>query len=388
MRSISSALLASTAIALGACADATAPVTPGGADQSSGTTIASGDYVRLDLGPGFGEDVNDARQVLINGVAGEAFLWSPGVGHARIGEFTGFAVNGLGEVAGSAMLAGASHAVVWTPAAGMRDLGSLAADPVSYGAWAADINDRGEVTGATPVAPDDCYRVFRWTAAGGMRAISTGGSRTCEEYGVGINNAGMILGQFGHVQRFYVSRIWRASSGWTTVATGLNEFVGTVPSEINEQGDVVGTRVYFGANPYPFFWRFGRAPVPLDIPRDAFGEARGMNDAGAVVGWTAATGGYIWTRTGGTQALEGGVPNAINEEGIVVGTSFDTGEPRVVLWLPRASTDVVAMRAPVAAAASAGAAPGSLPRAASVRECEVDGRVVPVPCAAARRLGE
>jgi len=72
----------------------------------------------------------------------------PGMGNVAV------AINNQGQVVGSSALAGngnmVHHAFLWTPASGMKDLGTLPGDLVSAG---LSINNTGQIVGASIAAP-------------------------------------------------------------------------------------------------------------------------------------------------------------------------------------------------------------------------------------------
>jgi len=78
-----------------------------------------------------------------------------GVGNAA------FAVNNRGDVVGHSDLPGdaVTHAFVWTRRTGMRDLGTLPGDTVSFG---EDINDAGEIVGISMPVEFSGLRAVLW----------------------------------------------------------------------------------------------------------------------------------------------------------------------------------------------------------------------------------
>lgn len=359
-------------LAVAACSDAASLPTA----TSATASMLPAAYTEMDLGPGFGEDVNGSGAVLIND-AGTAYVWTAATGRVKLGDFIATGINARGDVSGSLTNgAGESRAALWTAAGGLEDAGSLALDAVNYPTFALDINDRGEMTGWTPVPPNDCLRVFHWTRAGGMTAVSDGFSGTCEELGIAINSYGAIVANVFTLDGSYESWVWRPARGWRAVAHGNDEERGDIASDINDGGDVVGFRTWFGLLDGPFLARGSGVVRKLRVDMGVDADARAINNKGMVIGYDFSIGaGYVWV-PGATTSLGDGIPNAINDAGMIAGTSFASGAPRVALWVPAAGQPAAGTRAP-----SAARMPGPLP-AASARECVAGGRRMPVPCAA------
>ena len=97
--------------------------------------LAEVQYTLMGLGRGGSSSeasgINNHGQVV--GVAGYAFLYTPGSGMADLGTLGGFplaieasGINNLGQVVGGSYTAtGAYHAFLYTPGSGMTDLGTL-----------------------------------------------------------------------------------------------------------------------------------------------------------------------------------------------------------------------------------------------------------------------
>jgi uncharacterized repeat protein (TIGR01451 family) len=258
--------------------------------------------------------INDAGQVagvLYEPTHQHAALWSAEGVPQDLGLLEGsgtrsyaFALNNLGEVAGSSEIApGQPHAFLWLPApahglpAGMNDLGTLG------GAVSAafDVNDRGEVVGVSTVA-DGIGRAFLWLPqpAYGLPA--------------GMNDLGLPEGASG-----------------------------AVAYAVNNQGQVAGTCQGAGEPTQAVLWEGGRAQKLGTLGGES-ASAYGISESGEVVGEAETsdhhTGGrpvrhaFLWTR-GGTDGiatnpemtdLGASKPNsdsralAINGAGLVVGS--------------------------------------------------------------------
>lgn len=204
-----------------------------------------------------------------------------------------------------------------------------------------DMNNLGQVAGVRSVYPEPS-KGFVWSPARGIRWLGTlPGDESSEA--VGINDAGVVVGQsaLGDVARPFV---WDARRGMRP----LNVALGTAASaaDINLRGQTVGTTtietdVYHGyrrerngaVTEIPAFGR----PFPLE-----YSYAFALNDSGTVVGIssgsdrTRPTEGYIWSEALGIQPLSSPDqlatwPRAINNRGEVVGGGVEPDQ-RAFIW--------------------------------------------------------
>ncbi len=121
-----------------------------------------------DLAPGHATStavgVNNAGQI-VGTVDGMPALWQPN-GDLVVLAASGAAksINDSGHVVGFAIDANlVSHAFLWTPAAGLRDLGTLGGD----GGYAMGLNDKDQVVGSAQTSAGT-WHAFLWTPSDGM----------------------------------------------------------------------------------------------------------------------------------------------------------------------------------------------------------------------------
>ena len=286
---------------------------------------------------------------------------------------------------------GQSHAYLWDPTTGIRDLGTLGDDSQAYG-----VNDSGTVVGV--YVPNDgrfYYHGFVWTDATGMVDIGVpggGDSDTAEVFCFAINNAGNVVGSARQVDGRQVAFFWSPADGFTTlggistaadngnVAYAINDLdqvtgnlvvqrrgiiyhafawspgmahprdLGVVDGgqystglAINNLGIIVGASLAPGEFFEPMRWtnKSGMTLIGM-IPGTVFSQAQAINDAGQVVGLDE-TGtsdlGFYTARGSGLKFLKGlggqaSVANAINQSGVIVGYAEDTTNATyAVRWL-------------------------------------------------------
>jgi len=138
-----------------------------------------------------------------------------------------------------------SHAFLWTPTSGMRDLGTG-----TLSSFASGINDNGDVTGAS-YHVDGSLHAFLWTEAGGMEDLGTLGGRNSAP--AGIDNHGEIVGTSdtsGGVQHAF---LWTRATGMQDLGA-LPGFTSSSAHGIGTLGQIVGTSWAPGIKGLPFLW--------------------------------------------------------------------------------------------------------------------------------------
>jgi probable HAF family extracellular repeat protein len=149
----------------------------------------------------------------------EAVIWGPNTGQMRqLNPLSGDTVagangiNNMGQVVGASgscadtyppPFAAAQHAVLWDADGSVHDLGNLGGtlnpDVLGLGNVAFAINDQGQVTGCSPVAPSPgssvstAFHAFFWTQKTGMQDLGTlpGDVVSC---GLDMNGLGVVVG--------------------------------------------------------------------------------------------------------------------------------------------------------------------------------------------------
>ena len=334
------------------------------------TGAAHAAYRAIDVGPGWGFDVNSTG-VVVGQSADHAFVWTAAGGQHDLGTLGGIRsaadhVTESGQVVGYAYLStGYWHTFSWTPAGGLVDVGTLGG--ANSSPW--DVSDAGQVVGQSNWAGfPPSVKAFSWTPAGGMVDLGMLGLSVTIPYAV--NEAGQVVG--------FSSKpfVWSQDTGIRMLsplpgyAADINDhgrIVGTVPGvdgphvvvwpetgemidigllgpggsyafAINNEGDVA----YASASHVMFV---GPAGQPIDIgtlggsSTTLGGQFPGtaLNDAGQLVGRSTAADGtthaFVWSLAAGMVDLGPGQATAISENGLIVGTTNAAdGTVHATLW--------------------------------------------------------
>jgi probable HAF family extracellular repeat protein len=299
-----------------------------------------------------------------------------GAGYARA-----WAINGLGQVAGDALLPGAGtvdRAVMWQ-AGSLTDLGTLGGQqsaalginnagtvcgwaqtasgntlpalwngsavtalPTLGGAsgTASGINDAGTAVGYSYLAAGSSHATL-WSG-GGVRDLGTLGGAYSVAYD--INNSGEAVGTASDSSGRDRAVLW--GPGGATDLGGLSGGQWTAAPAVNDSGQVILWGTPLGAtDDRAAFWN-GNPSSPV-ISLGTFGGSQswayGLNDHGFVVGSADEPGGtyhaFAWD---GTEMVDLGTLGgyyssayAINDQGIIVGFALDAfGQTHAVEWVP------------------------------------------------------
>lgn len=243
--------------------------------------------------------LNEKGQVAATGYALHRFFdgsrWhdvgSLGGGYTQIR-----AMNNHGEVVGESLDASEPFGNVlgfrWTVAGGMRAL------PGTSVASAYAINERGQIAGWSG-APGVADRAVRWDADG--RMVDLGPLPFSLSEADTINNRGETGGFTDFADGTIHATKWTPSG--TLIDLGSLDNLGFASTTfVNDRGDAAGM-----SNDRVFFWSQRDGMVATGASgNEGIGQVIGLTDRGEVVGNTAVAGGeaaYLWSRARGLQLL-------------------------------------------------------------------------------------
>lgn len=224
---------------------------------------------------------------VVTGSFGHAFRWSPTSGLEDLGVLApgglsfGLALNDAGEIAGTATTAeNRRHAFIWTRSGGMVDIDTLN----SYDALPVAVGAKGAVAGNRLPSLSGDYRAFLWTPATGMRDIGSGGGRPIVlSMTPGLHMAGFI----NFAGRPQQAMSWTPATGTRNLGTLGGQ--GSEARDVNAKGQIVGFAQNKAGNERAFIWTAQRGMLDLNRylrhapPGLVLDDAFAINDSGAIV---------------------------------------------------------------------------------------------------------
>jgi probable HAF family extracellular repeat protein len=203
------------------------------------------------------------------------------------------------------------------------------------------VNSAGQVVGWSGFRDRGDTRAFVWTRPGPLLSLGTlpGGDYSAA---FAINQSGTVVGR-SNTSTSTHAFVWTKGDGISDLGV-LHGDSSSSALDINDRGQVVGASTgEFGS--HAFLWSKPSGMRSLGALGESGSEARGINDAGAVVGViTGASKGssgdaaFRWTDRDGVVYL-GTLPDdtaseatRISDSGQVVGSSTGPAGTRAVLW--------------------------------------------------------
>lgn len=336
-----------------------------GAPGTATATIASA-YTVTDLGNFFATGVNDSSWV--TGYDGRALVWQPGLGTQQIlGPFDctagcttrANAINNAGEVAGYVWYTNfaATHAVRWSASGGVIDMGDLPGGgnysrgfAINAQGWVAG-QASGQYVGHTNFGNQSFQHATLHMSPTDIVELQDLPDGTQNSNGRGINDAGAVVGARN------TSAGWHAIH-WAPDGTALD--LGTAwgvagaesfASDINNHGQVALQLPLSAGGATAAVWQAGVGFTEIGLlPGASTAIANAINDEGVTVG-TAGTQGFAWSLADGLVDLNdrldpvGGAgwsileATGISESGLIVGRGYSsTLGYRAVLMTPELAT--------------------------------------------------
>jgi probable HAF family extracellular repeat protein len=245
---------------------------------------------------------------------------------------------------------GQSHAFLWDPATGLRDLGTLGDDSFAYA-----INDSGTVVGTYIPSDGRWYQHgFIWSEATGMVDLGVpggGDSMTAVCQPTAINSAGHVVGYGRQVDGRQVAFYWTPEDGFTVLTiNSSNADNGNTAYAINDLDQVTGNFLIKDRSLlyHAYFWTPG-LPHLRDLgvlDGDNYSDGNGINNLGEIAGGSLSTrvdnmwNPITWTKRNGMQFL-GVVPDAIetwavgiNDAGQIIGLDQTGASDRTFYTAP------------------------------------------------------
>jgi probable HAF family extracellular repeat protein len=253
-------------------------------------------------------------------------------------------VNDNGHIVGETTTAdGVRHAFVYTAGRGIRELPAPAG---ATGAEAEAVNNSGQV-GGSAFFPDGTQRLMVWVVSGAQITLvpgttSPGGTKANTE---GLSGTGAIAGTGNDATGR--SRAYRASvNGPIRLFDRLPDERSSEATAINYRGDIVGFYDDTAGTRRPFVALHGYGMQTFELPPGCpEGVAYGIDAEGRMIvtGLNCTGGkdrGYVRTVSGRYIELYDGHTQArgMNEAGDVVGWTLVAGRNQAFLWRRGAAT--------------------------------------------------
>ncbi len=230
------------------------------------------------------------------------------------------AINASGQVVGEVITSeGYENAFLYSNGS-IRNLGTL---PNLDSSNATGINDRGEVVGYA--YQKDIYSDFEPYAFVDDNGVMTAlGVSNPDPFmytdATGINDNGQILGNVVNYNGASVEAFVYANGGATSLGAlpGYND---SIADGINNSGQIVGGSYNIGSSQFEHAFLYSSGSM-LDLgtlPGYESSEARALNDSGQIVGLSGPTESFLYSNGRMTDLGYMGFPNAINDNGQVVG---------------------------------------------------------------------
>ncbi len=216
------------------------------------------------------------------------------------------------------------HAIRWTSAGGMQDLGVAPGSVHSYGNGVS--GDGSVVVGDEHGGPNG-GGAFLWTGVGGVQPLGPA-LGWVTSYLTGVSGDGATVIGLGQALNGYFYGFRWSSAGGMQLLDPLDQFGDESPANVSRDGSAVVGSHYFGR---AFRWTSAGGMQDLgSFPGQVHAQAADVSDDGAVVvgssgTWTTSTGwaylhAFRWTTGGGMQDL-GTLPGDVRSE--AVGVSGD-----------------------------------------------------------------
>lgn len=197
---------------------------------------------------------------------------------------------------------------------------------------ASDVNVFGDLAGIALVSASPwTLHAIRYTDAGGVEDLGSFGGNS---FGVGINRSGQVVG-WSHAGSVFSTRAFVATPGQWLQDLGTLGGGSSFGSGINDAGQVAGHSETTGGRWHAFRYTPGLGLLDLGTPADANSYGFGINASGQVVGrlsTTSSTHAFRYTDGIGIQdvhtvSASTSEASDINDLGAVVGYMSTQGTP-------------------------------------------------------------
>jgi probable HAF family extracellular repeat protein len=253
-------------------------------------------------------------------------------------------INRAGQVVGASgfsTLQQPYHAIEWTQAGGMVDLGTLGGPSCSNClSFATAINSGGLIVGESNVLGPDPPRAVRWSATGTIVALPhLAGCGNCASIATAINYQGHVVGQVSTAPGVYHAVLWISGTVQDLGTLGGSSCSACVSTAtgINTSDEVVGYSTTAAGLFHAFSWTQSGGMQDLNVAGSSDNAAYGINKTGQIVGEVSnasSTTAEVWIEDGRFfNLVTDSVAWAIGDGNAVVGASGYSGPNQsAFLW--------------------------------------------------------
>ncbi len=190
-----------------------------------------------------------------------------------------FAVNDNGIATGSVdNVTGASHAVYWSAATGIVDIGQ------GYGPSAGTgINNNGVICGYGRTG--SASYAWTWSSQMGRVVLPHLSDVSAQSDAYAINSSGQVVGDSMDAQYNYHGMLWQPDGTFLDLGTFFGQWFR--PTDINDAGEIIGYAAT-SSSEIPFIWRDGQLEDIRNLLLNSSGWSLrrpwGINNLGQIVG--------------------------------------------------------------------------------------------------------
>ncbi len=277
-----------------------------------------------------------SAEVLINEVT------TPDAGVlAEAPPMVGYDLNNAGVMTGDKQIDSRTMPVRWTQAGGVEE---LAIREDAWSGYSYDINEHGDSVGQINLENGGAVAAL-WRADGSLVELGLPDWMPYDyARAFAINDSGTVVGnaslfrleEDGYYHEYNDPFVWTEEEGFTRLPHIGDDRHNTEPYAINNDGYIVG-QSHIGNEQHAVMWSPDGTIEDLgDLPGQSGGWARAINDAGVVVG-SSGDDAFTWTRADGMRRLPDfgfdGAAVKVTSDGWVLGSAQITPwDETPVVW--------------------------------------------------------
>lgn len=283
--------------------------------------------------------------------AARAWRWSPGVGLVDLGSFGGadnraLGINNAGQVTGYSTTNGAAHGFIFNGGS-LTDIGGFGA---GADVFPQHINSAGKVAGFSSVTNDDRPFLFSPPNIFSNLGVIANVALPATAAAYGVNDSGVVVGIGSGTNNF--NRAFRSATNGTLEELGTLGGDESWAYAVNNSNQVCGTAQFITTDTHAFLFNDGAGMTDLGTLGGYNSTAFALNNSGTVVGTAelldrsarafVSVGGVMKNLSDLVPVTSGWTlteARGINDAGQIVGSGLLNGQPRAFLLTPNSGAD-------------------------------------------------